>query len=65
MIEGNTPEAVLTFALKLAIQAPTEAKAHECVSIAESIAQGMTRKQVELCKAAAECAVEYETKFAN
>jgi len=58
-------EQALTLALKLAIQAPTEAKARECVAIAQSIAQGMTLKQVEICKAAAECAVEYEETFSN
>ena len=58
-------QAELTLALKLAIQAPTEGLARECVAIAESIAQDMTRKQVEICKAAAECAVEYEATYSN
>tara|TARA_R110002072_G_C7690458_1_gene512259 strand:- start:39 stop:473 length:435 start_codon:yes stop_codon:yes gene_type:complete len=52
--EGSTPietrEQALTLALKLAIQAPTDQKAAECVSIAERLAAGMHLEQVERCK---------------
>ena len=50
----DTPEAALTLALKLAIQAPTDLKAEECIKIAEAIASTMEPKQVEICKMAAE-----------
>ena len=51
-------------ALYLAITATTEAKANECIQYAGTIAQGMTAKQVSICKMAAECAVEYEAQHA-
>jgi len=56
----KTAEQALTLALVLAIKAPTESKKQECVLIAESIAENMTEKKVELCKAAAECVAEFE-----
>jgi len=65
LAEAQEAEQALTLALKLAIQAPSETKAAQCVEIAERIAKSMTHKQVEICKAAAECAVEYENTFAN
>jgi len=58
----NSKEEALTLALKLAITAETEAQANECIKYAEMIAQGMTAKQVDICKWAAECAVEYEAQ---
>ena len=58
----NSKEEALTLALKLAITAETEAQASECIQYAEMIAQGMTAKQVYICKCAAECAVEYEAQ---
>jgi len=59
----DTPEAALTLALKLAIQAPSEEKAAICIEIASGIAEHMTVKQIGICKAAAECAVEYERTY--
>lgn len=56
----ETPEAALTLALKLAIQAETDEQAEDCIKIAESIAVGMTSKSVNICRMAAEAAVEYE-----
>jgi len=56
----ETPEAALTLALKLAIQAPTDEQAAECIKIAESIAASMTLEAINICKMAAEAAVEYE-----
>tara|TARA_R110000851_G_scaffold142370_2_gene280833 strand:- start:194 stop:388 length:195 start_codon:yes stop_codon:yes gene_type:complete len=60
----KTNTDALTMALYLAITATTEAKANECIQYAETIAQGMTAKQVNICKMAAECAVEYEAQHA-
>jgi len=59
----ETPEAALTLALKLAIQAPTDEQAADCIKIAESIAASMTSKAVNICKMAAEAAVEYEEAY--
>jgi hypothetical protein len=61
----KTNTDALTMALYLAITAKTEVKASECIQYAETIAQGMTAKQVNICKMAAECAVEYETQHAE
>jgi hypothetical protein len=45
----------LTLALALAITAPNEARAAECIEMAESIANsGMTLDEVIACKAAAQ-----------
>jgi len=45
----------LTLALALAITAPNEARAAECIAMAETIANsGMTLDQVTACKAAAQ-----------
>jgi len=63
-MEINSKEDALTLALKLAITAATEEQASECIQYAEMIAQGMTAKQVNMCKMAAECMVEYEAKHA-
>lgn len=54
----------LTLALKLAIQAPTDSKAEECIRLAQDIASTMTPEQVNVCKMAAQCAVQYEEDFA-
>ena len=40
----------LVLALELAIAAPTEEKANECVAIAESLALNLTTEQVKLAK---------------
>lgn len=61
--EIETREAALTLALKLAIQAQTEEQAADCIQIAESIAASMTLKAVNICKMAAEAAVEYEDAY--
>ena len=62
-MENMTKSEALTLALKLAIQAPSESQARDCVYMAEQIAATMTPKQVEICKAAAECAVQYEAEY--
>jgi HD-GYP domain-containing protein (c-di-GMP phosphodiesterase class II) len=53
----NAPSEIeaVTFALILALEAPTDAKGQECAEIAEYIAVngGLTEDQVEKCKAVA------------
>ena len=61
--EIETREAALTLALKLASQAPTDEQAADCIKIAEEIAASMTLKEVNICKMAAEAAVEYENAY--
>ena len=56
--------AALTYALTLAIDAPTDAQSDKAIELAESfaasaIARGFTDHDIELCKKAATCAVEY------
>ena len=53
----------LTLALKLAIQAPTEQKSQDALDHAKDIAAGMSSKDVEHCKMAAQVAVEYEAQY--
>lgn len=59
----ETNEQALTLALKLAIQAPTDQQADDCIKIAEKIAARMTLKEVNICKMAAQAAVEYEETY--
>ena len=49
----KTPTEALTLALELALTASTEAKAQECLAIAEGIASTLTPQEVEACKAIA------------
>ena len=49
MAAMTVPEA-LTLALTLAVTAPDEDHAAECVRIAEQLAVGLTAAQVEACK---------------
>ena len=46
MIKDN--KEALTLALALAITAPNDKKAEQCVKIADSLAKNMKRKDVEL-----------------
>jgi hypothetical protein len=48
--EKMTQIEALTQALFLAITAPTDKKANQAVKLAEQIAQGLTKKQVNQCK---------------
>ena len=48
-----TQTEALTKALVLAITAPTEAQASKAVTLAEAIARGMTKAQMERAKASA------------
>lgn len=60
IVAPETNEQALTLALKLAIEAPTDQQAVDCIKIAEKIAARMTLKAVSICKMAAQAAVEYE-----
>ena len=53
-MEIQTTSQALEMALALAITAPTEAKAAECITLAESLAHGMTPGAVEAAMLAAE-----------
>ena len=59
----ETVEQALTLAIKLAIQAPTDEKANECIKMAESFASKMTEKDVDLCQKAALAAIQYEEEY--
>ena len=45
-----TQSEILTRCLILAITAPTDEKAQQASELAEQIAQGLTKKQVNQCK---------------
>ena len=55
----ETQQAMLVNALALAITAPSDSKAQQATQIALQLTQGLTDKQVELCKKAALALVEY------
>ena len=55
-----TKTEALTLALKLAVQAPTQDKSDAALQHAKSIAFGMSERDVDICKKAAEAAIEYE-----
>ena len=54
MTEPKTDYEALVLGLTLAITAPTEEKAQECVRMAEEIAQRLTPEEVEAAKAEAQ-----------
>lgn len=58
-----TRSEALTLALKLAVQAPTQQQSDEALAHARDIAVGMASKDVDLCKKAAEAAIEYDRQF--
>ena len=58
-----TRTEALTLALKLAVQAPTQAQSDEALAHARDIAVGMDDHDVDLCKKAAQAAIEYERQF--
>ena len=49
----QSPAEALILALELAITADTEAKAQECLAMAEAIASTLSTQEVEACKAIA------------
>ena len=55
-----TRTEALTLALKLAVQAPTQQQSDAALAHARDIAVGMDDHDVDLCKKAAEAAIEYE-----
>jgi len=61
--EPKTNTEALTLALMLAVTATTKAQSKECLRYAEQIASTMSDKEVMLCKAAAECTLEYEKQY--
>lgn len=63
IIIPETSEQALTLALKLAIQAPTNKQALDCMHIAEQIAWPMSEKIVDMCRMAAIAAVQYEENY--
>ena len=58
-----TRTEALTLALKLAVQAPTQDKSDAALQHAKSIAFGMSERDVDICKKAAEAAIEYERQY--
>jgi hypothetical protein len=54
----ETQQAMLVNALALAITAPSDSKAQQATQIALQLTQGLTDKQVELCKKAALVLIE-------
>jgi len=64
-MKNETKNQRLIGALFLAITAPTEAKSRECVTIAESLAEGMSEKTIERCKALAALAAKSATDRAR
>jgi hypothetical protein len=54
----ETQQAMLVNALALAITAPSDSKAQQATQIALQLTQGLTEKQVELCKKAALVLIE-------
>ena len=58
-----TRTEALTLALKLAVQAPTQDKSDAALQQAKSIAFGMSEHDVDMCKKAAEAAIEYERQY--
>ena len=53
----KTTSDAFTLALQLAVTGTDEAKVKECKEMAEYFASQMSAKEVELCFAAAECAI--------
>ena len=62
-IEVNSPTDALTLALILAVTAKTEEQSQECLEYAQEIATTLKPKEVELCKMAAEVALEFQKKI--
>lgn len=58
MIKNNGN--ALTVALVLAVTAPTEEQSKEAERMAQQIASGMTAKEVDLSKKAAEVVLEFQ-----
>jgi len=59
-IEVNSPTDALTLSLILAVTAKTEEQSQKCLRYAQKIAATLKPKEVELCKKAAEVALEFQ-----
>jgi len=57
--ELKTTSDAFTLALQLAVTGTDEAKVKECKEMAEYFASQMSAKEVELCFAKAEAAIQY------
>tara|TARA_R110001592_G_scaffold352845_2_gene651098 strand:- start:4629 stop:4829 length:201 start_codon:yes stop_codon:yes gene_type:complete len=62
-MEIKTRTEALTLALKLAVQAPSQAQSDEALAHARDIAVGMDDRDVALCKKTAAVAIHYERQF--
>ncbi len=58
----ETQQAMLVNALALAITAPSDSKAQQATQIALQLTQGLTEKQVDLCKKAALALLEFQNE---
>ena len=65
MIEITNNEDALTLALVLAVTASSDEQAKEANELAKSFASGMTEKQVETCKMAAEVVIDCQNKISK
>jgi hypothetical protein len=68
MAQASTDQPLLyamtrTEALTLAVQAPTQAKSDAALAEARCIAAAMSERDVDICKKAAEAAIEYERQY--
>ena len=63
-VEIKSKDDALTMALYLSVTAEHENQIKECLEMAKIIAQSMTAKQVDLCKKAVECLLQYEEQHA-
>jgi hypothetical protein len=63
LLYAMTRTEALTLALKLAVQAPTQAKSDAALAEARCIAAAMSERDVDICKKAAEAAIEYERQY--
>ena len=65
MIEITNNEDALTLALVLAVTAPSDEQSKEATELAKGFASGMTEKQVEICKMAAEVVIDCQNKISK
>ena len=63
LLYAMTRTEALTLALKLAVQAPTQDKSDAALAEARCIAAAMSGRDVDICKRAAEAAIEYERQY--
>ena len=59
----KTTSDAFTLALQLAVTGTDEAKVKECKEMAEYFASQMSDKEVELCFAKAEAAIQYAKEY--